>query len=191
MNLIRSQSPALAELREKPGDPRDAGGRPRGARGTKAPWMRASLVGRGALVGELVTPPAGVWGLRSPLACAPRRTATRHQRHQDDPDGRAKSVASSRLSFFDHIAQSAKGSRISGQAGGRSSLPPGPGCGTETAGGIFGQQQGKASNRSAAAAGRSSGISSMVSGSGDAAAVSNVGSGGLASTSACSTTPDL
>jgi hypothetical protein len=100
------------------------------------------------LVGELVTPPAGVWGLRSPLAlCAPRRTATRHQRHQDDPDDdRAKSVASSRLSFFDHIAQSPSGSRISGQAGGWSCLPPGPGCGTETAVGRSGQQQVKASN---------------------------------------------
>ena len=33
-----------------------------------SPSMRASLVGRRALVGELTTPPAGGWGLRSPLA---------------------------------------------------------------------------------------------------------------------------
>ena len=46
MNFIRPQSPALAELRDGPSDPRDAGGRPQGARGTKAPSMLASLVGR-------------------------------------------------------------------------------------------------------------------------------------------------
>ena len=53
----------MAELRKEPAI-REAGGRLRGARGTIVPSMRASVVGRGAVGGERVTPPAGEWDLR-------------------------------------------------------------------------------------------------------------------------------
>jgi hypothetical protein len=59
---MRRQSPALAELGPAV---READGRLRGARGTRAPSMRASFVGRSALSDELAT--VGCWGLRSPL----------------------------------------------------------------------------------------------------------------------------